>query len=318
MKEVGEDLFGEKVVKNDILREVYIAPPFSVIDTKPGEWRARRTKWLALGIKSELGRSKSLLHSGETNTWGGYKNEHELAPDQKSKTAWSGEGTSVFDPVICEIAYKWFCFPGSKIIDPFAGGSVRGIVAAFMGHHYLGLELRNEQVNSNCIQANEILTDEVKGTCKWWEGDSDNSLNQINDKYDFIFSCPPYADLEVYSDDPDDLSNMPYAQFKEKYTRIIKKAVDKLNDNCFACFVVGDVRDKDGFYYNFVSHTKDAFITAGAKLYNECILLNAIGSAPVRASMIFKASKKTIKIHQNILVFYKGDPTKIKQKYGNN
>jgi hypothetical protein len=30
-------------------------------------------------------------------------------------------------------------------------------------------------------------------------------------------SCPPYADLEKYSDDPKDLSNMDYADFKEVY-----------------------------------------------------------------------------------------------------
>ena len=29
-----------------------------------------------------------------------------------------------------------------------------------------------------------------------------------HDGFDFIFSCPPYGDLEVYSDDPNDLSRM--------------------------------------------------------------------------------------------------------------
>ncbi len=38
-------------------------------------------------------------------------------------------GTSIFDPVLCELAYRWFCPPGGLILDPFAGGSVRGIVA---------------------------------------------------------------------------------------------------------------------------------------------------------------------------------------------
>jgi hypothetical protein len=31
--------------------------------------------------------------------------------------------------VLCEIAYRWFSPPGGLILDPFAGGSVRGIVA---------------------------------------------------------------------------------------------------------------------------------------------------------------------------------------------
>lgn len=32
-------------------------------------------------------------------------------------------------------------------------------------------------------------------------------------EFDFLLTCPPYADLEVYSDDPDDLSNMDYEDF---------------------------------------------------------------------------------------------------------
>lgn len=35
---------------------------------------------------------------------------------------------------------------GGTILDPFAGGSVRGIVANFLGFNYTGLELRPEQV----------------------------------------------------------------------------------------------------------------------------------------------------------------------------
>lgn len=37
-------------------------------------------------------------------------------------------GTSIFDPVLCELAYRWFSPVGGLILDPFAGGSVRGIV----------------------------------------------------------------------------------------------------------------------------------------------------------------------------------------------
>lgn len=30
-------------------------------------------------------------------------------------------------PVLCELAYRWFCLAGGLVLDPFAGGSVRGI-----------------------------------------------------------------------------------------------------------------------------------------------------------------------------------------------
>ena len=71
-----------------------------------------------------------------------------------------------------------------------------------------------------------------------------------------------------------------------------------------ACFVVGEFRDKQGYYHGFVKDTIDAFVEAGMKYYNEIILLNAIGSASVRANTAMK-NRKIVKIHQNVLVFKK-------------
>lgn len=67
-----------------------------------------------------------------------------------------------------------------------------------------------------------------------------------------IFSCPPYADLEVYSDDPRDLSNMNKEEFLNAYKTIIQKSSSLLKENRFAVFVIGEVRGKNGAYYNFV------------------------------------------------------------------
>jgi DNA modification methylase len=50
-------------------------------------------------------------------------------------------GTSIFDPVLCELAYRWFSPPAGLVLDPFAGGSVRGIVAAKLGRRYVGVDL---------------------------------------------------------------------------------------------------------------------------------------------------------------------------------
>ena len=60
-------------------------------------------------------------------------------------------------------------------------------------------------------------------------------------KADMIFSCPPYADLEVYSDDPRDLSNMEYEEFLNAYKTIIQKSCSLLKENRFAVFVIEEV-----------------------------------------------------------------------------
>lgn len=49
------------------------------------------------------------------------------------------------------------------------------------------------------------------------------------------------------------------------------------------------------------------------KLYNEIILINVAGSLAIRVGRQFDSSRKVGKMHQNVLVFYKGDPKKIKE-----
>ena len=52
------DLFGQVIEKDVILRDTFIEPPFSVLDTKQGSWQARKRAWLGKGIKSDIGREK--------------------------------------------------------------------------------------------------------------------------------------------------------------------------------------------------------------------------------------------------------------------
>lgn len=290
----GSDLFGETTIDYGVLRTRFLEPPFSILDTKVKSWQDRKRKYLTLGIKSEVGRADGLTFGsglGVTNDSG-----EEIT-------------TSIFDPFLCELLYRWYCPKGGKILDPFAGGSVRGIVANKLGFIYTGIDLRSEQIESNVQQGQDILKD---NSPTWLCGDSDKVLDTINDTFDFIFSCPPYHDLEIYSKDTNDLSNMTYENFIIKYGSIIKKSVGKLKPNRFACFVVGDLRDKNGFYRLFPQKTAMIFNHVGCPLYNEIILENSIGSASMRVTKQFVASRKNAKVHQNILVFYKGNTQEIR------
>jgi len=293
---MAKDLFGNEIIEDVLLRDKFLEPPFSVLDTRQGSWQNRKRRWQQLGMKSEIGRADELTYTGAASKFDYYR----VKEGKRDKT--DEQSTSIFDPALTELMYNWFCPDNGMILDPFAGGSVRGIVANYLGYKYTGLELRQEQVDSNREQALNILP--IENQPQWYCGDSDKLLDDNwQTKFDFIFSCPPYADLEVYSDLPDDLSNMDYKDFVLKYRSIIQKALKLLKPNSYAVFVVGEVRDKDGFYYDFVGDTKRAFIDAGAKLYNDCILLNVVGSASMRASKVFEAGKKLTKIHQNVLVF---------------
>ena len=225
-------------------------------------------------------------------------------------------GVSIFDPVLCELAYTWFSPVGGVILDPFAGGSVRGVVASKLGRQYIGHELRPEQVASNRQQGNDICSDDETPPA-WIEGDSRNIDKTCHDvEADFIFSCPPYADLEVYSDNPQDISTLDYSDFKQAYFEIIKKACDRLKNDRFACFVVGEVRDKKGNYYDFVGDTVQAFRDAGLEYYNEAILVTPVGTVGMQTSRNFPIGRKFGKVHQNVLIFVKGDGKKATQACG--
>lgn len=322
-----------KEIAKKSLVERFIIPPFSVFDTRQGYWQDRKRNWLDLGIKSEAGRTEISTYNGPGSVPNFYNMKEEYqkiygkvsnkefmeiySKEAKSKgtaLGMSDGGTvSVFDPVLCELVYRWFNIDGGTILDPFAGGSVRGVVAQWLGYQYTGLDLSDKQVTANTAQAKTIL--DGKSEPKYIGGDSNIILDSITEKFDLVFSCPPYFDLEKYTDNPDDLSTMTWEKFKESYRSIISKAVARLKDDRFACFVVADIRGKDGMYRNFVSETISAFESANTHLYNEAILYIMAGSLPIRAGKQFLVGRKLGKIHQNVLVFYKGDPTKIKENY---
>lgn len=300
--------------------------PFSVLDARRGWWTERKRAWTALGIDSGSGRAGLLTFSTSSQPPSVYaaKNLYEAKlgrvvswdefaaanPDAIQQT-----GTSVFDPVLCELAYRWFSPAGGQVLDPFAGGSVRGIVAAKTGRQYLGVDLRAEQVEANRQQAVQVCAD---GPMPRWHCADSRTLGDDHTAVaaDFVFSCPPYADLEVYSDDPADLSTIGYPQFVEAYREIIRRAVALLKPDRFACFVVGEVRGKDGAYLNFVGDTIAAFEAAGARFYNEAILITPAGSLAIRAGKAFSTSRKLGKTHQNVLVFVKGDARRATEACG--
>lgn len=565
----------------EALSQPFAITPTTVLDARQGEWLQRKRAWIALGIRSETGRDKELTfglgcQSGATydlkkkreredGTQYSWERFAELYPDDVPLST-----TSIFDPVLCETAYRWFCPEGGSVLDPFAGGSVRGVVAAMLGHQYTGIELRGEQVEANRHNWDEIkssnqgavaatappdytpeltpveeygethakrddlyafagsrggkvrtcqalatgatglvtagarhspqvnivagiaqaqgipchahvpsgaLTPELieaqragaevvqhtpgrnsvirkrarddaretgyteipfgmecweavtqtrmqtanvpteaqrivvpvgsgmtlagilhglrdngldtpvlgvtvgadpterldkyapegwreqallvpSGTPyeqprhetwagitldphyegkaaphvkdgdlfwivgrrkteepgaaipdpQWGQGDGKDVATLAPGKHDLIFSCPPYADLEVYSQEPGDISAMEYPEFMASYREIIAGAAEHLQNDRYAVWVVSEVRDKQGIYRDFVGDTVRAFERAGMRLVTDAILVTSTGSLAMRAGRFFQASRKLGRAHQNVLVFAKGNP----------
>lgn len=325
----------EKVGLGNMARE-FLVPPFSVLNAREGWWQSRKRQWIALGIQSELGRGEQAaiggapmpIDRGKARAFGQDLMRKEGTSVIPGNTAPAEDdlaestGTSIFDPVLCELIYKWFSPPAGLVIDPFAGGSVRGVVAGALGRGYIGMELRPEQVEANRAQAAAIFTGQSDEAPMWMQGDSAVALNEmatpgnLQHGADLIFSCPPYGNLERYSDDPADLSTMDQEAFDKAHAAIIDSAVRRLNDDRFAVWVVGDYRGPGGTYTDFIGRTVAAFRAAGAQLYNHAILVTAVGSLPIRTGKQFRATRKLGNTHQDVLVFVKGDPAKAAEACG--
>jgi hypothetical protein len=274
------------------LEDRFGVPPFTILDTMSGRWQARRRWWDAHDLESTAGRDTHLTFTDADAT------------DEVSQKIAAHGTTSTFDPVLCETILRWWAPPNGVILDPFAGGSTRGVVAAILGREYYGVDLSQKQVDANQDTAWR-LRDEFTGPAPEWH-ENDSSIWQPTIQADLVMSCPPYGSLERYSDDPRDLSTMMWPAFVAAYRRTINKSVRQLRNNRFAVFVVGNYREGSS-YRDLVGLTVSAFGEAGADYYGDLVLKNSTSSAAIRASATFAAGRKPIRVHQMVLVFVKGD-----------
>lgn len=290
----------------DNLFTKYIVPPFSVLDTRQGYWTERRNKCLT--ITGNL----SATRTGEYGTvGGGGRTMGKFGNDFRNGASFNNinEGTSNFDPVLAEVMMRWFNTPQGKILDPFGGEQTKGVVAGVLGYPYHGCEIRQDQVDYNRAITTQFK--DINYVC----GDSNDIDELITEReFDMVFTSPPYFDLEVYS--ATDMSSLPtYKAFMGQLENIYQKCSVMLNDNRFFVVKVGEIRDKKGgMYRNFVGDTIEMCMRMGLHYYNEIILVNSVGTAPMRANGTFR-TRKIVKLHQNILVFYKGDIEAIRDIY---
>ncbi|MDK8593454.1 ParB N-terminal domain-containing protein [Corynebacterium accolens] len=308
------------------LAERFLVPPLTVIDTRRGDWRERKKAWLDLGIASNEGRNSGMIYDDPVNVfinWYEIKNKArtqnpnittneivEKYADELNPYS-TGNGTSIFDPVLCELLYTWFSNPGDHTLDPWAGGSVRGIVGSILGRNYQGHELRPEQCEENRKQQKQIagivsLPADTNPPI-WIEGDSAVTMKDSQpEHFDFVIGCPPYYDLETYSDDEADISNLSTEDFNAAMATTLMEVDRCLKPDRFAAFVVGSARDRRGTLRDMKSCMVNA-APDGWYLANDAVLLNAVGTAATRASRIFTGGRSLARVHQDIMVFVKGD-----------
>lgn len=289
-----EEIEFEKETKKERsnLYDRYVLLPFSTIFLQNPYAVARKKYWEEQGINGGEGRNADAYEG--------------LTADVASNIKHTA---STFNPVLCEVVYKWFAPENAVVLDPFAGGVTRGALAARLGMKYVGFDIRKEQVNSNYAafsafeQGGDIRPLWICGDSKKAVGDY---LAKAKEKPNFFFTCPPYWNLEKYSKLEGDISNINnYDDFLKEYKEILKVSLSSLQEGDYAAIVVGDIRDEfTGYMLNFDSTTIGYFKEFGFELSNRIFVANHSGSATLRADKYMRY-KKVVKTHQDLLVFQK-------------
>lgn len=290
-----------------------------------GPWLRIKKEWNekieAAGEKYNIPNPKYATREGCWQGSAGFSNvvlskntiEGDKVKHDKSKSL--NGNASVLDPTACEVILRMFMpTKGFKVYNPFGGGVQFGFVTGASGFEYLATEIRKNQCDAN----NALCQDFYR--TRWIQADS--STYQPKDKYDLVFTCPPYYKVEKYLDydgaPPEGEINHlgSYEEFRDTLFRGYEKAIEALNDNCFFVVMTGDSRDKHGAYYGCEAEHELFFKSKGLHIYNRIVYLESEFTRRAQAKKTLH-HRKFPKCEQKILVFYKGDIKKIKELYPN-
>jgi len=326
------------------LAERFGVAPFTVLNTRDGGWQRRKKAWRALGLAGEEGRKYNLTYAASpSNVYSNYfvvkadaekRVGHKVTLDELLTLPEAGRlskitdgQTSVFDPVLTDLLIRWFSRQGDTILDPWAGGVTRAAVATALRRKYVGVDISKVQIDANkallaSITGNPLLAEitpapEPLPEPEYLLGDSTKTIAALpSDTYDMVIGCPPYYDLEQYSNDPADMSNLPDTEFEAAIIANIQAVAHAMRPDSFACFVVGSSRGTDGLVRDMRVLFKRAADAAGLGYVNDAVLISCVGSTATRVGGQFTAARSLGRQHQDIVVYCKGDRKRAAKRLG--
>lgn len=227
-------------------------------------------------------------HTGERT--GTFREDHD--------SVYTGTHSVFPAPLVEWILLRYGGPEGGRVLDAFAGGPPRGLVSAIMGYEYHGFEIRQQQIDEN-----ERVIKRLKLENVHYHLADGRFLEADIGTFDAALTCPPYYNLEVYSEDPADISNFgTYEEFNASMMLCAQAHKAKMKPGAFVCIVVGPFRDKKGELIDFPAHTVDNFREAGFTFHQQIILSKNFGSAAKRSTNAWR-NFKLVPIHEFLLVF---------------
>jgi hypothetical protein len=212
---------------------------------------------------------------------------------------------TVFNPQIATWVINMFCPDNAMVYDPFAGGGTRAIISAAKGHRYIGLEIRQAEVDATRARIERLG---YKSQAAVIQGDARFPPPWIAD---FLFTCPPYFDLEQYGGPIGDLSMIDvYPLFVWELGRAIRSSFDILTPGSKSVWVVGLHRDKNGYLLDIPGDVVRKHQECGFKYVDSVIIYHKNTGSKQRLGNFEKGKRRLIRTHEYALIFEKPLATK--------
>jgi len=158
-----------------------------------------------------------------------------------------GNPVSNFHPMRAKMLYEYYCPKGGTIFDFSSGfgGRLLGALSSKNKYKYIGVEPHSETYQ--CLNTLGKLIEKVS-----WRKDSFEIINGVSEdvrldfkSVDFVFSSPPYFNLEIYSDDDTQCYNkFPKLEdwFNGYVLPTIQNSYDMLKPNSYYAVNIADFK----------------------------------------------------------------------------
>jgi len=203
----------------------------------------------------------------------------------------SRSGFSHFPAEVSGLCLQLYLRDASNIFDPFAGWGERHCAVNGAGKSYTGFDINPHAIAeaSRVYGVTNILAD---------------SLVENIPAFDGLLTCPPYWNLEEYSDAGLD-SAKEWAGFLKQYALVLGRCYEAANDGATFCIMTGDWR-ANHIYHDLTHETRAIMQRCGATFWDEVIVSRA--SVTKVKIMIPQAVRLgyVVKLHETLSVFKKG------------
>lgn len=221
-------------------------------------------------------------------------------------------GVSRFPVNICTNLIKFYSELGDTVLDPCAGHNSRMETIFKLGRNYIGYDVSKEYMKWNRMVAEKLLNDGLSKFVKinnptiTLREKSSTWMEEGNESMDFIFTSPPYHNLEYYGDEETQMGwNKTYIQFLENISLMLNECLRVLKVGKYCAININDFK-VDGKFFDYHGDVMNIGKQLGFQIQDVIIMTYKRSIKQVFLKEV-ETRKSLPKNHEFIIVFKKMD-----------